>query len=102
MAQDDGKLIPASTPEEMALDIASFVGSTIPWIGGPVSNVLGRISISRKFARVTDVLKGLVTDLTQFKSDASEEYVKTEDFEELLKHALLKAADERYDKKRQI
>ncbi len=102
MAEDDEKLIPASTPAETALDVASFVGSAVPWIGGPVGNVLGGISTGRKIARVREVLEGLVTDLTQFKSDASEQYVKTEDFEELLEHALRKAADERHEEKRQI
>jgi len=40
--------------------------------------------------------------LKDFKSEASEQYVKTEDFEELLENALRKASEERYEEKRRI
>ena len=44
------KMIQSRT--ETALDLASFITSAVPWIGGPVSNVLGGISTGRKFDRV--------------------------------------------------
>lgn len=87
---------------ETALDVASFVSSAVPWIGGPVSNVLSGVSYGRKIARVKEVLFGLAEDLRNFKSEASEGYVKTEDFEELLERTLRQAADERNEEKRRI
>lgn len=102
MTNDKSNLIPASTSEETALDVAAFVGSAIPWIGGPVSNVLGGVSAGRKLARVREVLSGIVTDLSNFKSEVSEKYVKTEDFEELLEQTLRRVADERNEEKREI
>jgi hypothetical protein len=102
LPEDERDLIPASTPGETALDVAAFVGSAVPWIGGPVSNVLGGISMGRKLARVREVLEGLVTDLAEFKSEVAEEYVKTEEFEELLEQTLKRAADERNEEKRRI
>jgi len=102
MGEGKNDLIPASTRSETALDMAAFVGSAIPWIGGPVSNVLGGYSAGRKFARVREVLEGLVEDLKEFKSTVSEEYVKTEDFEDLLEQILKRAAKERVDEKRRI
>ena len=102
MPEDEKYLIPASTPGETALDVAAFVGSAIPWIGGPVSNVLGGISMGRKLARVREVLEGLVEDLAEYKSDVAEDFVKTEEFEELLEQTLRRAADERNDEKRRI
>ncbi len=102
MKEDKIDLIPTATPTETVLDVAAFVGSAVPWIGGPVSNVLGGISWGRKLARVREVLIGLSSDLAEYKSQASEEYVKTEDFEELLEQTLRKAADERNEEKRQI
>jgi len=102
MADSKPDLVPASTTTETALDIAAFVGSAVPWIGGPVSNVLGGISTGRKLARIREVLGGLVSDLNEFKSEVSEEYVKSEEFEELLEQTLRKAADERNEEKRQI
>jgi len=40
--------------------------------------------------------------LRQFKSEASEAYVKTEEFEELLEHTLKKASEERSEEKRRL
>lgn len=102
MPEDSKDLIPATTKAETVLDVAAFVGSAVPWIGGPVSNVLSGMSSGRKFARVREVLEGLTSDLSDFKSEVSEEYVKTEDFEELLEQTLKRSADERNEEKRQI
>lgn len=102
MPEDSKDLIPATTKAETVLDVAAFVGSAVPWIGGPVSNVLSGMSSGRKFARVREVLEGLISDLSDFKSQVSEEYVKTEDFQELLEQTLKRSADERNEEKRQI
>ena len=47
-----------------------------------------------------EVLEGVVEDLRHFKSEASEKYVETEEFEEVLENALRRAADERNGEKR--
>lgn len=99
---DEKELIPASTLGETTLDLASFVASAVPWIGGPVSNGLGGVSIGRKLGRVRSVLEGLVKDLSEFKSEASVTYVATEDFEELLAQTLKRAADERNEEVRDV
>jgi hypothetical protein len=65
-----------------------------------VSNVLNGLSVGRKMARVNEVLEGLAANLRDFKSEVSENYVKTEDFEELLENVLRKAAEERNAEKR--
>lgn len=101
MTDDDATLLPA-TKTETALDIAAFVGSAVPWIGGPVSNVLGGMSLGRKLSRVREVLLGLASGLSEFKSEVSEKYVKTEEFEELLEQTLKRAAEERTEEKRRI
>ena len=101
MNDDHVQIVPA-TKAETALDIAAFVGSAIPWIGGPVSNVLSGLSLGRKLSRVREVLEGLTTELADFKAEASENYVKTEEFEELLEQTLKRVAEERNEEKRQI
>jgi hypothetical protein len=55
LSEDKSDLIPKITRVETALDIAAFVGSAVPWIGGPVSNVLGGMSLGRKLSRVREV-----------------------------------------------
>ncbi|MBW7997175.1 MAG: hypothetical protein FVQ81_11525 [Candidatus Glassbacteria bacterium] len=100
---DEGKeLIRAPTKVETALDIASLVGSAVPWIGGPVSNVLSGMSFGRKLGRVREVLEGVAADLAEFKSEVSEEYVRTEEFEDLLEQALRRASEERSEEKRRM
>ena len=101
MTDDNTDLVP-TTKTETALDIAAAVGSAIPWIGGPVGSVLGGMSLGRKMSRVREVLLGLAAELSDFKSTVSEEYVKTEEFEELLEQTLKRAAEERNEEKRRI
>lgn len=102
MSDHKKDIVPAATRVETALDIAAFVGSAVPWIGGPVSKVLGGMSLGRKLSRVREVLEGLASGLAEFKSDASEKYVKTEEFEELLEQTLKRATEERHEEKRRI
>ena len=80
----------------------ALIGSAIPWIGGPVSNVIGGLSASRKFERIKEVLVGITEELCEFKSVTSESYVQTEDFEDLLEQSLRRVADERNLEKRII
>ena len=58
MADEGKELIQAPTKVETGLDIASLVGSAVPWIGGPVSNVLSGMSFgrnvhSKNYSRIT-------------------------------------------------
>ena len=69
--------------------------SAVPWLGGPVSNVLSGYTQSRKLSRIKEVLDELSEELREFKSRASEEYVKTENFEDLLEQTLRRVADAR-------
>jgi len=102
MKEENKDIIPSRTPAERALDVTSFITSAVPWIGGPVSNVLGGISFGRKLNRVREVLTGFAEDLKGFRSELSEEYVKTEEFEELLERTLRLSAEERHEEKRRI
>lgn len=102
MADDEKEVIPASSNTETVLDVAAFVGSAVPWIGGPVSNVLSGMSFGRKLERVREVLDGLGNDLREFKSKVSEEYVKTGEFEDLLEQTLKRVGEERNKEKRHL
>lgn len=102
MAKEKSKLLAKLDDREKILNVASFISSAVPWIGGPVSNVLGGISTSRKIARVDELLKGMAEELKDFKSEISENYVKTEDFEDLLDQTLRRTSEERNEEKRKI
>jgi hypothetical protein len=97
-----GDLVPARGPGDVPLDVAAVVTGAIPWLGGSISSVIGGISAGRKYERVRHVLNGVVEDLRDFKSKASEEYVRTEDFEELLEKTLNQVSEERSEEKRKL
>lgn len=102
MSEEQLPLVSASTSGETAMDIAAVITSIIPWIGGPVSQVLSGASFGRKLGRIREVLEGVAHDLEAQTSQASKEYVKTEDFEELLEKTLRQAAEERTEEKRKV
>ena len=87
---------------DKALAISAFVSSAVPWIGGPVSNVISGLVTERKIDRVREVLTSLTEDLQNFRSDVSEEYVLTEEFEDLLDETLRRVARERSEEKRNL
>lgn len=93
--------LPAERTEK-ALDAAAIVASFTPVVGGAISSVLGGMSQSRKFNRVVGMLKGLSDSLAEMRSEVDEDYVRTEDFEDLLEQTLRKVADERSDEVREL
>src|SRR5437667_8877115 len=82
-----------TTNQERALDVAAALISVVPWLGGPVSQVLSGISIERRMDRVKEVLDGLAQDLRDFHSEASENYVRSDEFQEVSERTLRQAAD---------
>ena len=102
MTDKESELIKTRTSTEISLDIMATISSIAPWIGGPVSNVLSGISIGRKFKRISEVLEGFASDMKDSKSKVSEEYVRKEEFEDLLEQTLKRVVDERNVVKRKI
>ena len=76
--------------------------SDLPWLKEPIMAVLGGMALTRKFARISEVLDGVGHDLHGFNAAASESYVKTEEFSDLLEKTLKQAAGERNEDKRRI
>ena len=74
MTNSENKQIQASTKTENLLDITSTIASTIPWLGGPISNVLSGISIERKLKRIIEVIELLADDLQDSKFLNSSEW----------------------------
>ena len=96
----DDEILPLSTSSETVLDVAAAVSSIAPWVGGPIGAVLSGMSLSRKLERVKGVLLDMANQIKDINSDLAKEYVKTEEFQELLEKTLRQAADERSEEKR--
>ena len=87
---------------DTAISVASGIASAVPWLGGVVSSVLSGYGQTRKLNRIQEVLDDLADRLTGFESEVSRDYVRTEDFEELLEHTLRRVADERNSEVRKL
>ena len=98
----------ATTRQETALDVTAAVVNLVPLLGGPVATILGGLSQDRKFDRVREVILRVALELRAVQeelgslSKASEEYVKSEDFQELLEDTLRRVSRERSGEKRRI
>jgi hypothetical protein len=90
----DADFVAPNTRADQALDIASVATSAVPWIGGPISAVLSGVSFGRKIDRVREVVNELVGDLRDFKSEVSEKYVQTDEFQDLLEATLKRVSEE--------
>lgn len=95
MNEDDEDIRFEVTRTEKGLDYSALVAGFTPVVGGAISGVLSGISQQRKLNRVAEIIHGLEQNLSGFKSEVMDEYVKTEDFEELLEQTLRRVADER-------
>lgn len=102
MTKEKKDLIPTSKEIEPAIDWISVVVSVVPYLGGPISSIRSGITSARRESRIREVLEGLATNLEDFKSEVSEEYVRTEDFEELFERTFRQVAEERNEEKRRI
>ena len=87
-------------PSDLDTQVLAITASFLPYVGGPISNVLNGIGSQRKFKRVNECLSELAEQIRNFESDLSKKYVKTEDFEEILEKTLRKVLDEHDSSKR--
>ena len=83
----------------LAVAVAALA-SVLPKVGGVVSAVASGYMVGRKLGRVAETVDFLRNELGELRADIDETYVGSEDFEELLEEALLKAARERSESKR--
>jgi hypothetical protein len=104
MSSDDEKqtVEPTNDPKQLAIEVAAFATSALPYVGGPISSVLSGVGTVRRINRIREVVDKLATNFAGFKSEVTENYVKTEEFEELLERTLRQVSDERSEEKRRI
>jgi hypothetical protein len=95
----ENAILPKATRAEAILDIAALYGSFTPLLGSVVSNVLTGVSGDRRFERVRRVLVDLYDRLEELTQD-QEDYVTSEDFEDILTETLQRVWAERSEHKR--
>ena len=102
MEDDKLELITKSTLLEKVADAFSVLSNIV---GEPVTrilagNILSICSSELKFKRVKEAVDNLAEEFQKLKSQASKEYVKTDDCKELLGYTLSRIAEERSERKR--
>jgi len=83
-------------------DLGALFASVVPVLGGAVSQVLSGWSAERRYQRVREVLRGLVGDLERDKGRVREEYIRSDEFADLLDQTLRRVATERNEEKRRL
>jgi len=104
MSEDEDKrdLLPPSTPLEDAYDLAAIVSGFVPWFGGAINDVLSGISLDLKMERVGEVLEAINSRIEGLEDSVAHEYVRSDDFRELLERTLRQVAYERSEEKRRV
>jgi len=102
--RENSELIPADSGIDKVVDAGAFVMAIlpIPWLAPAVSAVLSGISNKRRIKRIHEALGQLNAELQDFKSESSDTYVQSDEFEELLERTLRQTADERSEEKREL
>jgi phage-related tail protein len=87
---------------EVALEITAAFAGAAPWVGNAISNYLTGRATDRKFHRIAEELKRLAEDMKRVESETAKQYVRTDEFEDLLDLTMRKIADERSEAKRKM
>lgn len=95
------ELSPATKKERFA-ELVAVVTSAAPWIGGPVAEIIGGAATNLKIKRVTEFVEGVLEYVEALHTKAAEEFVKSEDFADILEKTAQAAADERHETKRRL
>jgi len=99
---DYPEILPEDSRTDYALEAAAAAISLLPGLGGAIASVLSGWSVDRKRERVREVLSSLALRLANLQSDVANEYVRTDEFEDLLDEALRRVAAERHESKRRL
>lgn len=103
MRQDITKpeLITATKGERLA-ELVAIVSSAAPWIGGPVAEIVGGAATNLKINRVTQFIKDVLEHVEKLHTKTTEEFVRSEDFVDILEKTAQAVADERHETKRKF
>ena len=98
-------LVPRDDDDDAVRDyfeLGALFANIVPVFGGAVSNVLTGWSQARRMARVREVLEHLARDLTATRQAIREDYIRSDEFEDLLDQTLRRVAAERHEAKRRL
>ena len=95
------ELAPPTKIERFA-ELAAVITSAAPWIGGPVAEIIGGVATNLKINRVIEFVQSVLEHVEALHTKRSEEFVKSEDFADILEKTTQAVADERHEAKRRL
>ncbi len=98
-------LVPRDPSYEDDVETTALLSTLIPIFGGFISNILNGVVAGRRRQRVLESLSEIVIWLenVDFRvSDSAKEYIRTEDFEELLTETLERVSREHNEERRRL
>lgn len=102
MTQIESPELSLATKKEKFAELVAVVTSAAPWIGGPVAEIIGGAATNLKLKRVTKFVEDVLKYAEALHTKAAEEFVKSEDFADILEKTAQAAADERHETKRRL
>ncbi len=94
-------LAPATKGERFA-ELLAIASGAAPWIGAPISGIIGGVATDLKIKRVTQFIKDVLAHVDKLHTQEAEEFVKAEDFVDIFDKTAQAVADERYETKRNL
>jgi hypothetical protein len=95
-------IVPEDTRTDLVIDAVAHVANLVPGLGSVIASVLSGWSAEKKRDRIREVISGLALRLANLQSKVSDEYVRSDEFEDLVDQTLRRVATERHESKRRL
>jgi hypothetical protein len=95
-------VLPEDSRTDFALEAVAVAASILPGLGGAIASVLSGWSADRKRERVREVLGDLALRIANVQSRLADDYVRSDEFEDLLDQTLRHVTTERHESKRRL
>lgn len=86
-------------PLESTLEQFSAIASAAPFVGGPLATIAKSIAERRQNRRLSSFLEQVVEDMNRLETRLNEDFLSSEEFEDLAEEILSNAADTRQEEK---
>lgn len=81
---------------------AAALANLVPVVGGAIGSVLSSQSTDRRMRRAAEVIQQVADQVQGLEAEVAQDYMASEEFEDLLEATVRRAADERNEERRQL
>jgi hypothetical protein len=99
---DSGSELDRPDPTGDYLDLAALLSSPLPLLGGALQQLFSGHAQDRRLRRIRDVLIAVDDKVRRLGAAIREEYIRSDEFQDLLDHTLRQVQLERHEEKRRL